>query len=66
MRVGDEEHGTARTAVAAVWSALGDELLATEAERPAAAVACFDVDVDFVDEHVLSYSTGWTEIKRPR
>ena len=66
VRVGDEEHGTARATVTAIRSALRDELLTTEAEGPPASVACFDVDVDFVDEHLLSYSTGWTEIKRPR
>ena len=53
MRVGDEIDGAAGAAVAAVGSAARDELLAAEAQRAAAAVAGLDVDVDFVDEHVM-------------
>src|SRR5687768_7261816 len=40
-------------AVAAVRSAAGNEFLAAEAQASAAAGACEDVDVDFVDEHAL-------------
>ena len=38
-------------AVAAVGAALGDVLLAPERDAPVPAVAGFDVDVGFVDEH---------------
>jgi hypothetical protein len=51
MRIGDEIDGAAFAAVAAVGSAAGDELLASEAERTGAAVTGGDVDVDFVNEH---------------
>ena len=50
MRIGDGVHGAADAAVAAVGSAARNELLTAEAERPAAAVPCLNVDVDFVDE----------------
>ena len=41
------------TAVAAVGTSAGHELLATEADAAGAAVAALDEDVDLVDEH------GW-------
>src|SRR6185369_6632439 len=49
--IGFEEHGAAIASVAAVGAAAGDELLATEAHAPGAAVAALHEDVDLVDEH---------------
>ena len=51
--IGDEIDGAALAAVTAIGAAARHELLAPEAECPAAAVAGLDVDVDFVDEHVV-------------
>src|SRR6187200_1798296 len=51
VRIGDEIHRTAGAAIATIRSAARDELLAAEAQRPAAAVAGLDVDVGFVNEH---------------
>ena len=51
VRIGDEVDRAALAAVAAIRTAARNELLAPEAESAATAVAGFDVDVDFVDEH---------------
>src|SRR6476620_7844210 len=51
VRIGDEIDRTAGAAIATIRSAARDELLAAEAQRPAAAVASLDVDVGFVNEH---------------
>jgi hypothetical protein len=53
MGIGDEVDRSALAAVAAVGTAARNELLAAEADRTATAVSGLDVDVDFVDEHVL-------------
>jgi hypothetical protein len=52
VRAGDDIHRPAVTAVAAARAATRDELLAAEGQAAASAVARFDVDVDFVDEHL--------------
>jgi len=49
--VDPHEDTAARAAVAAVGAALGDVLLASERDAAVAAVAGFDVDVGFIDEH---------------
>ena len=51
VRAGDDEDRAAVAAVAAARAAARDELLAAERQAAAPAVAGFDVDVDFVDEH---------------
>jgi len=51
---GDEIDGAAVPPVAAARAAARDELLAAERETAAPAVACFDVDVDFVDENCVT------------
>jgi len=51
VRARDHIDGTAVAAVAAARSAARHAQLASERKTPAAAVACFDVDVDFVNEH---------------
>ncbi len=48
---GDEVDRTAVSAVAAVRSAARHELLAAKAQAAVAAVACFDLDINFIDEH---------------
>src|SRR5262249_26623462 len=53
VRAGDDVHRSAMAAVAAAWAAAGDELLAAERKTPTSAVSGFDVDVDFVNEHLL-------------
>ena len=50
MRIGHRVDRAADAAVAAVGTAARNELLTAETERPAAAVTCLNVDVDFVDE----------------
>jgi len=54
VRAGDDVDRAAVTAVAAARPATRDELLATERQTAAPAVARFDVDVDFVDENALT------------
>ena len=56
--VGDEDDGAAVATVAAVGAALGDVLLAAERDAPVPAVAGFDVDVGFVDEHARMISAS--------
>ncbi len=50
---GNDVDRPAVPAVAAAGAAARDELLAAEREAALSAVARFDVDVDFVDEHLL-------------
>jgi hypothetical protein len=52
VRAGDDPHRSAGSAVAAARTAARDELLAAERQAPASAVACCNVNVDFVDEQV--------------
>ena len=52
--VGDEDDVAAAAAVAAVRPALGDELLASEAEAAVAAAARLDADADAIVEHAHS------------
>src|SRR5206468_6666728 len=59
VRVGDDENRSAVAAVAAARAAAGHELLATEGETAASAMAGRDVNVDFVDEHQWLVPGGW-------
>ena len=49
--VGDQKHGSARSAVAAARSAARDEFLAAESQGATAAMSGRDVDIDFVYKH---------------
>ena len=49
--LGDDDHAAAVAAVAAVGPALGDVLLAPEADAAVAAAASLDFDSDAIDEH---------------
>ena len=51
MLAGHEYHVAAAPAVAAAGTAPGNELLAPERKTAVAAVAGFDLDFNFVDEH---------------
>ena len=53
VRAGDEIHGAAVPAVAAVGSAARDELLPAEAHRAAAAITSGYFDFDFVNKHEM-------------
>ena len=63
---GDDVNRAAVAAVAAARSAARHELLATERQTPASAMSGFDVDVYFVNEQFVSYSSGMTLMTRPR
>ena len=51
VRTGDDEDRAAVPAVTAAGTAARDELLAAERQASASAIACRDVNVDFVNEH---------------
>ena len=51
VRAGDDEDRAAVAAVAAARAAARDELLAAERQAAVSAVAGYDVNVDFVNEH---------------
>ena len=66
VRAGDDVDRAAEAAVAAAGTAAGDELLAAERETSRAAVACFDVNVYFIDEHdYQTYLAGSMLMTRP-
>jgi hypothetical protein len=50
--IGDENNVTAITAIAAVGATLGDVFFPSEGDAAVAAVAGFDLDDGFIDEHV--------------
>ena len=52
VRARDDKNRSPVAAVAAARTAARNELLATERETAAPAAAGFDVDVDFVNEHM--------------
>ena len=54
VRAGDDVDRAAVAAVAAARAAARHELLAAERQTSASAIACRDVNVDFVNEHTES------------
>jgi hypothetical protein len=58
MRASSEVHGTSVAAITSVGSPSWDELLAPEANTAIAAVSGCYLDVDLVDEHMLSWGTN--------
>jgi hypothetical protein len=68
VRIGDEHHISAATAVATVRPTLGDELLSMKADTAITALATSDVDPGFVDhEHDSDLRMGrtWLGNERP-
>ena len=63
--VGDHEHVTAAPAVAAVGAAVGDVLLATEADCASPARSRRDLDVDLVDEGRAASGRALSRSLRP-
>ena len=57
---GDHDHVAAVAAVAAAGAAARNELLAPERKAAVAAVAGFDVDVDFIDKQRGECRRAWT------
>src|SRR5262249_19521366 len=58
MRAGNDEAGAAGPAAAAARPSTRHELLATERKASAPAVACFDVNIDFVYKHRVIWRPG--------